>query len=227
MTSPSTTHRCSPAAAAVITLLLASVFAGGSGCSRTVLVKRQVIDYEPDDVSAELDFWHTLPDRSAVTNDEGLHGLLLFADGADPARSYEQRVTLLKSRGWLSSDFDEAGNMVMERGTLAKLLSHALEIDGGVMMRLTDKNRRYSTRELVYLGIMGAGTEQQALSGIDYIGVISKAQDWQTSQAASRVAASPPAEPAPASDADAEPATPQDQTERVAAPSQRSRPVGG
>jgi len=227
MTSPSIQLRCSPVAAAVITLVLASVFAGGAGCSRTVLVKRQVVDYEPDDVSAELDFWHTLPDRSAVTNDEGLHGLLLFADGSDPARSYEQRVTLLKTRGWLSSDFDEAGNMVMERGTLAKLLSHALEIDGGVMMRLTGKNRRYSTRELVYLGIMGAGTEQQALSGIDYIGVISKAQDWQTSQAASRDAGSQPAEPPQATGAAEAQPEPQEQAEQVASPSRRSRPVGG
>jgi len=220
MTSPSSTRGCSPVAAAAIALILASLLVGGTGCSRTVLAKRQVIDYEPDDVSAELDFWHSLPDRSAVTNDEGLHGVLLFADGVDPARSYSERVTLLKTRGWLSSDFNEAGNMVMERGTLAKLLSHALEIEGGVMMRLTDKNRRYSTRELVYLGIMGAGTEQQVLSGIDYIGVISKAQDWQTSQAAAREARSRAAEPAGHSG-------PEEPSDRAAAPNERSRPVGG
>ncbi len=228
MTSPRPTGRVSPVVTAAFAVLVASVLAGGAGCSRTIVAKPQLTDYEPDDVSAELDFWHSLPDRSAVTNDEGLHGVLLFADGTDTARTYAERVVLLKERGWLSADFDEAGNVVMERGTLAKVLSHAMDIDGGVMMRLTSKSRRYSTRELVYLGIMGAGTEQQVLSGIDYIGVISKAQDWQTAQVAAQEAPAGEAVPETAApDASEAPAPASEQPGRAAAPSERSRPVGG
>lgn len=165
-----------------------------AGCSRTTVRQVQATNYEPTDENAELDFWHNLPGRSAVTNDEGLHGVLVFADGQDPTRSYDARIALLKERGWVTSGFDEAGTLAMQRGTLAKALCHVLEVKGGVMMRLTDKSPRYAARELMYLGIMGSGTEQQVLSGLDYLGVISKAQDYQMLREAGGSAPSRPVE---------------------------------
>lgn len=165
-----------------------------AGCARTNVKQVQRTDYDPSDPTAELDFWHNLPGRSAVTNDEGLHGVLVFADGTDPTRTYADRVALLKERGWLPAGFDEEPNVAMQRGTLAKALAHALEIRGGVMMRVTDKSRRYSNRELVYMGLMAPGTEQQVMSGLDYIGVISKAQDYQTARSMSTEAPSQPIE---------------------------------
>lgn len=151
-----------------------------AGCTRTTVRQPEATNYDPSDENAELDFWHNLPGRSAVTNDEGLHGVLVFADGEDPTRSYQDRVALLKERGWVTGGFDEPGTLAMQRGTLAKALCHVLEVKGGVMMRVTDTSPRYAARELVYLGIMAPGTEQQVLSGLDYLGVISKAQDFQT-----------------------------------------------
>jgi len=151
-----------------------------AGCTRTTVRQPEATNYDPSDENAELDFWHNLPGRSAVTNDEGLHGVLVFADGEDPTRSYQDRVALLKERGWITDGFDEPGTLAMQRGTLAKALCHVLEVKGGIMMRVTDTSPRYAAREMVYLGIMAPGTEQQVLSGLDYLGVISKAQDFQT-----------------------------------------------
>lgn len=166
-----------------------------AGCARTTIRQVEATDYDPNDSTAELDFWHNLPGRSAVTNDEGLHGVLVFADGTDPTRNYKDRVALLKQRGWVPEGFDEASNVAMQRGTLAKALCHVLKIDGGVMMHITGSSRRYATRELMYVGIMAPGTEQQVMSGLDYIGVISKAQDYQTTQAMLGNETSEPIEP--------------------------------
>lgn len=156
-----------------------------ASCQRTMVREALDIDsVKADPQSAQLDFWHSLPGKSAVSNNEGLHGLILFADGSDPSTNYDQRVALAKERGWLSQSWDEPGDMVMQRGTLAKAVAVATGIKGGVMMQLTNSSGRYSARELQYLGIMAESTEQQAISGLDFVGVISKVQDYQAAEAA-------------------------------------------
>lgn len=173
--------------------LLAGVLALGAGCARTTVGEPTDTSYDRSDIVESVDFWHKLTSRSAVTNDEGLHGLILFADDDDPNETYAQRVEYLKALGWLPEGFDEPGDLAMQRGTLAKALTHALEIEGGVMMGLTDRSPRYATRELVFLGIMPPGTEQQVLSGYQYVGVISEAQDYELLNAGENIRETPPA----------------------------------
>lgn len=156
-----------------------------AGCQRSMVRESLDIDsVKADPQAAQLDFWHSLPGKGAVSNNEGLHGLILFADGTDPSNNYDERVALAKDRGWVSQSFSEPGDMVMQRGTLAKAVAVATGIKGGVMMQLTNSHGRYAARELQYLGIMGESTEQQAISGLDFVGVISKVQDYQAMETA-------------------------------------------
>jgi len=167
--------------------MCASVTAVASGCGRSTIGDPLATEFDPADPVAKANFWHELPGRSAVSNNEGIHGVLsLVEDNAAPV-TYEDRVRHLKELGWISEKFDEPADMAMRRGTLAEILAHALEIKGGVMMQLTDKHPRYATRELVYLGVMGDGTDNQVISGLDYVGVISKAQDYLTLKQMGRV----------------------------------------
>ncbi|MBX9735433.1 MAG: hypothetical protein K2X32_00780 [Phycisphaerales bacterium] len=163
-----------------------------SGCARTVVVDPLVTTYPADDVQAELAYWHSLPSRSAVSNDEGLHGLILLADTEDAAGSYEARVTLAKERGWLSEGFDEPANLAMQRGSLARSIAVICKIKGGVMMQLTGPNARYATRELVSMGMIPEGSsENQSITGLEFMSVITQAQDYLNAGA--------PAAPTPAS----------------------------
>jgi hypothetical protein len=150
-----------------------------SGCARTVVVDPLVTTYPADDVQAELAYWHSLPSRSAVSNDEGLHGLILLADTEDAAGSYEARVALAKERGWLSEGFDEPANLAMQRGSLARSVAVICKIKGGVMMQLTGPNARYATRELVSMGMIPEGSsENQSITGLEFMSVITQAQDY-------------------------------------------------
>jgi len=176
---------------ALLATLAITLFAMNA-CSRTIVERTVDTDYDRADIIQSVEFWHALPGRSAVSNGEGLHGLILFADDEDPNSTYDQRVEYLKAMGWLDEDFNEPSNMAMRRGTLAKGLAHALDIDGGVMMRFTHKGTRYCTRELVYLGIMPTGTEFQVLNGYEYVGVISKSQDYELLSAGRKIDRVPP-----------------------------------
>lgn len=158
---------------------LAVVLTLAAGCARTVVEDPMPTDYAPDDITAQLDFWHELPGRSAVSNDEGLHGVLLLFDGVDPTQDYNDRLALLKEREWLPQNFDEEPDLAMQRGTLAYVLCRAMDYDeGGVMYAITNGNRRYSTRELTLAGVMPEGSQLMVLDGLDYLGVVSRAQDY-------------------------------------------------
>lgn len=150
-----------------------------SGCARTVVVDPQETSYDPNDISSQLDFWHEMPGRSAITNDEGVHGVILMMNGSDTTGSYENRLGYLEENGWLPERLaGEESNVAMQRGTLASILTSVMDIDGGVMMQLTNKSPRYAYREMVYLNLMPEGSEQMVLDGLDYLGVISKCEDF-------------------------------------------------
>ena len=183
-----------------ITLIALACFAL-QGCTRSIIAGDHETAFADTSETATLDFWHTLPGQSAVTNAQGFHGVLLFADGVDNTGSYEARIAELKSRGWVVEDFDENPNMAMSRGALAKALAHAMDVKGGVMMQLTHTSPRYATRELLYLSILPPGTDQQVISGLDYVGVISKAQDYVMLRDARNAERAMKDEPEPAPDA--------------------------
>jgi RNA polymerase sigma factor (sigma-70 family) len=75
-------------------------------------------------------------------------------------------------------EVDGGYESVLDRGVLARAVAVHCKIVGGVMMQLLGPVPRYATRELQYLGMMGSGSEQQAVSGREYMGVLAKAQDY-------------------------------------------------
>lgn len=150
-------------------------------CARSTVTTGLETTYDKQDLTRDIAFWHKLPERSAVTNDEGLHGLLSFIYGEDPAADYPARVKLAKEQGLVAKDFNEPANATLTKGTLAAALARTMNIKGGVMLQLSGNSGRYATRELTYMGILPEGsTENQSISGLDFVGVISKAQDFAT-----------------------------------------------
>lgn len=135
--------------------------------------------YDHSITTQRVAFWHALPGRSAITNDEGMHGVLLFAAGEDPTAAYDERLAYVQELGWLNGGFDEPADLAMQRGTLAQMLVRALEIDGGVMLALTRQHPRYATRELQYTGIYGVGGDLRAISGLEFLAIIARAEAWR------------------------------------------------
>lgn len=132
-----------------------------------------------DDPDAQMAYWHTLPDRKVVSNDEAFHGLLLFIDSQDPSSAYAQRVQKLKAKGMLAADFNQPADAPASRGTLAIILTHTLSIHGGVTMHLFGDQPRYAVRELVYTGLYPLSSPQQVFSGAQFLGIIGRAEDYQ------------------------------------------------
>lgn len=191
-------------------------FGALSGCARTTVELPLETNYAADDIGAEAAFWDNLPYRTAVTNDEALHGLLLTVDGVDPTGGYSARVAEGVKRGWLPKGFSEPANLAMQRGRLAVALCVWAKINGGVTMRIVGPIPRYAVRELVYLNILPySSTENMSFSGLEFTAALSKTQDYIDAEAAKSAPKAPPAAPATKAD---EPSVPSE-------PSVPARPV--
>jgi hypothetical protein len=169
--------------AAPLGALLVAI-AAGAGCARTTISTRAETGYVRGDLSGEMEFWYALPGRAAVSNDEGLHGLMLLENPEAPARTYEERVGYAKAQGWLPEGWEEPPELAIQRGRIASALVVITKLRGGVMMRLVGPVPRYALREVIYAGLMPPSSENQTISGDDFIAVISKAQDYMAIVAA-------------------------------------------
>lgn len=127
----------------------------------------------------QMTFWHDLASRSLVANDEAFHALLLFVDGHDDSETYEERVATLKGRKMLPGGFNAQADHAITRGNMAVAIVGALNIKGGVMLRLTGANPRYALRELAYEGLFPQSSSHQTFTGQQFLGIIGKAEDYQ------------------------------------------------
>lgn len=143
------------------------VTAGGlSGCQRQVL-PGSAVDRFPS-AEDELDFLAEVHGMTAVTNNDALHGLIIFADGFDACTSYEERVELARSRRWVPQGFNASANESASVGWMAMAGCQICDIRGGLTMHLLGPTPRYCTKELVFMQVLPLKTENQSLSGAEF-----------------------------------------------------------
>src|SRR5947207_15783942 len=118
------------------------------GCQTAKVAQPLTGKLSGNDPDSQLEFWHTLATRPVTSNDEAFHGLLLYADGSDPAKDYAGRLQVLKSRQLLSEGFDRPGDEAVQRGTLASAFVKLLHIKGGWALTVFGAHPRYAVREL-------------------------------------------------------------------------------
>jgi hypothetical protein len=150
-----------------------------AGCGSSVTGPTLAKEFAGGDPQAQMDFWHDLPDRKAVSNDEAFHALLLFLDGDDPAADYPARVGAMRTRGLLPGGFADRPEAAVRRGTVAVALVRGLKIPGGLTMRVFGPQPRYAERELEYAGLFPPGSPHQTFSGAEFLGIIGRAEDYQ------------------------------------------------
>lgn len=150
-----------------------------SGCRTSTAAQPLAPEMAGSEPEAQMEFWHALPERRVASNDEAFHALLLFIDGADPAADYDTRVQAMRDRKMLPAAFNGTAGEAVKRGTLAVALARALEVKGGLSMRLFGPTPRYAVRELQYAGLFPQSSPQQTFSGPELLGIIARAEDFQ------------------------------------------------
>jgi hypothetical protein len=174
--------------------LLLMVCLALAGCHSAQVANPLTGKLAGNDADSQLEFWHTLATRPVTSNDEAFHGLLLFADGQDSAKTYDARVDTLKSRKMLPSDFKAPANQAITRGDMAVAVCRILEIRGGMMLHIAPRSGRYALRELMFIEVYPPSSSNQTFSGSEFLGIIGRVEDYQRGTTAESPAALLPGE---------------------------------
>lgn len=122
----------------------------------------------------ELDHTEQLERQPITTNDDMLHGFFVLADGSDPWTTYAQRVIEARRRGWVPEDWDEPAVESAAVGRMASIAVHIGKIRGGLSMLIMGPVPRYALKELIYQDILPARTENQSLSGLEFVDFLNR-----------------------------------------------------
>lgn len=122
----------------------------------------------------EIEFLDALEDMSAVTNNDALHGLLIIEDGKDLSNDYQERVAQGIRRKWLSSSFDLPANAAAHIGWMAGTGCRIMKIRGGLTMMIFGPVDRYAVKELIYMEILPLRTDNQSLTGGEFIDYLNR-----------------------------------------------------
>lgn len=122
----------------------------------------------------ELDHTEALESRLLTTNNDMLHGFFVFAFGEDPWTTYAQRVIDARMRGWLPEGWREPANESATVGRMAAIAAHIVKIRGGLTFTILGPTPRYALRELIYMDILPARTENQSLSGLEFVDFLNR-----------------------------------------------------
>jgi hypothetical protein len=81
----------------------------------------------------------------------------------------------LGGRGVVNAEWGLQESSLLTKGTLAYMVCQALEIQGGVTMRIFGINRRYALRECLHRRLIAGGTTDEYVTGRELIDVITNA----------------------------------------------------
>lgn len=156
----------------IVTLLVALLSMATAGCQPYLMPSSAVDAYPKAD--QELDFLAEVEKMNAVTNNDAVHAFLLLQDGADAQPDYAARRAEAIRRGWMDRGASTNANEAARIGWMATAGCVVMQIKGGVSMHLFGPVPRYAVRELIFMEILPLRTENQVLSGSEFVDYLNR-----------------------------------------------------
>lgn len=147
-----------------------------AGC-RPYVMSSSAVDQFPK-ADQELDFLAAVEKMPAVTNNDAFHALLMLQDGQDPSADFAERRAEGLRRRWIRNWDATSANEAAKVGWMASAGCRVMQVEGGLTMRLFDPMvgplPRYATRELVYMEVLPLRTENQILTGAEFVDYLNR-----------------------------------------------------
>ena len=90
-------------------------------------------------------------------------------------------MQVAKAKQWLDAGWDRPANESAQVGWMAVAGCRTTGVQGGLTMRVFGPTPRYATKELVFMGILPLRTENQSLTGqefVDFVNRLGRAQKF-------------------------------------------------
>ncbi|HHH75560.1 MAG TPA: hypothetical protein ENL03_00880 [Phycisphaerae bacterium] len=119
-----------------------------------------------------------LSSLETVDENTALRAVLMLVDGKDDCKTFSERIEKLKDRKLVDPKWDFDADKPITRGKLAYMVFTGCGINGGVTLALFGPSQRYCLRELKYKGIIISGDQAGAVSGMETIAILSRADAY-------------------------------------------------
>jgi len=116
-------------------------------------------------------------DQPFVTAEPAYRAIYALAHGESFAGDFAELTDKLRADSLIGKDWNYAADRCLDRGTVAFMVCRACKIQSGVNWMLTGLGR-YAWRELQYKRIAGDGSEYGLMSGGEFVGLLSRAEDY-------------------------------------------------
>ncbi len=90
------------------------------------------------------------------------------------------QIAFLRNENLLPKIFEKEFDPTkpLRKGLTAYMFCKALDIKGGVLLRLLGMSERYTLKELVYQGMMSSGNVKDIVSGEELVSILNRASDF-------------------------------------------------
>jgi hypothetical protein len=138
---------------------------------------------EPGDAQPiELTYFKELLSRKVALNSDVCKVITILLGMENDVPEFSSQVASLKQRNIIPSKItaELSPNQPLSKGLAAYMFCQALNIKGGLLLRLFGMNQRYALKELVFQRIMSPGRVKDTVSGKELIVIFTRAIEYMT-----------------------------------------------
>ena len=122
-------------------------------------------------------FLDRVSSQPVVTQADALGGILLLL-GEKRQMTFAEAVETLQKRRIVSSGWRFNPAKPITKGQLAYMAYQLCRMTGGVTLMLTGPSCRYCLKELQYRGIMSPGISYNKVTGMEYVAVLGRIDEY-------------------------------------------------
>ena len=123
--------------------------------------------------------------QSNVSEADAVRGMLLLL-GEGQETTFADAVASLRQRKIACPTWSLKADRPLTKGRLAYMVYQACGIRGGLTLSLWGPSQRYCLKELQYLGLMTAGMPYTGVTGMEYVAVLTRADEMRQTGRLSR-----------------------------------------
>ena len=132
-------------------------------------------DQAPKPKESRTAYLRRLYEKDRATYGDACRAVLSLLKNEHTDADFATLAGDLNGRGITTADWALQESSLLTKGTLAYMVCQALEIKGGVTMRLFGITRRYALRECLYRRLISGGTVDEYVTGRELIDVVTNA----------------------------------------------------
>jgi hypothetical protein len=164
-------------------LVLMAAALGSCQAPQPPPVQQGAVKLSLSDSAAYLD---RLSSRPTVSQAEAVQGILMVL-GEKKDLSFAEAVGLLRSRRIADPAWTFQPDRAVTRGQVAYMVYQGLALRGGLTLTVLGPSQRYCLRELQYRGLMSAGVPYNIVTGMEYVAVLTRADELRQTGKVSEV----------------------------------------